>query len=119
MASRLYRTTVPLYLAVERVLLQLGAAQLGSPTLCGLIALTVSGLILLDARQTQTRVSALLPARAHDALNRLLRVLPFSTRALMGCLIHFATSLGQEGYLTLDEVIVEKAFAKRLPWAGW
>jgi hypothetical protein len=119
MASRLYRTTLPLYWAVERVLLQLGTAQLGSPTLFGLIALTVSGLILLDARQTQTRVSALLPARAHDALNRLLRALPLSTRALMGCLIRFAGGLGQEGYLTLDEVIVEKAFARRLPWAGW
>src|SRR5207302_1813536 len=104
-----YRTTLPLYLAVERVLLHLGAAQLGSPTLFGLIALTVSGLILLDARQTQTRVSALLPARAHDALNRLLRALPLSTRALMRCLIRFAAGLDQEGYLTLDEVIVEKA----------
>jgi hypothetical protein len=118
MASRLYRTTLPLYLAVERVLLHLGAAQVGRPTLFGLIARTVSGLILLDARQTQTRVSALLPTRAHDALKRLLRVLPLAPRALMRCLIHFATSLGQEGYRTLDEVIGEKAFARRLPWAG-
>jgi hypothetical protein len=119
MASRLYRTTVPLFLAVERVLARLGLAQLGSLTLCGLIALTVTGLILLDARPTQTRVSTHLPARAHDALNRLLRTLPLSTRALMRLLIRFARSRGGEGYLLLDEVVVEKAFAQHLPWAGW
>jgi hypothetical protein len=119
MASRLYRTTVPLFLAVERVLSRLGLAQLGSPTLCGLIALTVTGLILLDARPTQTRVSDHLPARAHDALNRLLRRLPLSTRAVMRLLIGFAAARGQEGYLLLDEVVIEKAYAKLLPWAGW
>jgi hypothetical protein len=26
---------------------------------------------------------------------------------------------GQEGYLCLDDVVIEKAFAKRLSWAGW
>lgn len=119
MASRLYRTTVPLFRAVERVLLTLGIAQLGTPTLWGLLALFVTGLILLDARPTQTRVSAHLPARAHDALNRLLRTLPLSTRALMRLLIGFARSRAQEGYLLLDEVVFEKAFAQRLPWAGW
>lgn len=119
MASRLYRTTLPLYLAVEQILRRLGAAQLGSPTLFGLIALTVTGLIMLDERPTQTRVSARLPARAHDALNRLLRSLPLSTRVLMRLLIRFALSRSQEGYLLIDEVIIEKAYAKLLPWAGW
>ncbi len=37
----------------------------------------------------------------------------------MGLLITFARGLGVPGYLCLDNVIVEKAFAKRLPWAGW
>jgi DDE superfamily endonuclease len=27
--------------------------------------------------------------------------------------------MGASGYLCLDDVVVEKAFAKRLPWAGW
>lgn len=119
MASRLYRTTQPLYLCVERVLLALGVAVLGSPTLAVLLALYVTGLILLDARQTQTRVARFLPGRCHDALNRLLRCLPLSTRLLMALLIAFAKGLGVPGYLCLDDVIVEKAFAKRLPWAGW
>ncbi|HUS14412.1 MAG TPA: transposase [Chloroflexia bacterium] len=119
MASRLYRTTQPLFLAVHHLLRARGLAQLGSPTLLGLIALYVTGLILLDARPTQTRVCAYLPARAHDALNRLLRCMPLSTRHLMRLLMHFACALGGEGRLILDEVVWEKAFAQRLPWASW
>src|SRR5436305_2824072 len=119
MASRLYHTTVPLYRAVERALRQIDLALLGSPTLTGLVALVLTGLILLDARPTQTRVARRLPARHHDAFNRLGRTMPFSTRALMRLLIGFARTLGRDGYLILDDVVIEKAYAKKLPWAGW
>jgi len=105
-------------LAVEQVVWQLQMPLLGSPTLFILIALSVTGLILLTARPTQTRVARRLPARAHDALNRVVRTMPWSTRVLMRLLIGFAKRLGRDGYLVLDEVIVEKAFAKRLPWAA-
>jgi len=91
----------------------------GTPTTSALIALYVSGLILLDGRQTQTRVAPFLPAWAHDALNRLLRVMPPSTRALMVLLGKWVRLSGMDGYLCIDGVVVEKAFAKRLPWAGW
>jgi DDE superfamily endonuclease len=65
-------------------------------------------------------VALFLPGRAHDALNRLLRVMPLSTRALMRLLIGWVgRSHRQEGYLCLDDVVVEKAFARKLPWAGW
>jgi hypothetical protein len=97
---------------------RVGVWTLGSPTLAVLIAWTVTGLILLDARPTQTRVARRLPGRDHDALNRLLRTMPWSSRALSKLLIAFAKRLGRDGYLVLDEVIVEKAFAKRLPWAA-
>jgi len=107
-----------LYLAVEQVLWQLQVPLVGSPTLAALIALSVTGLILLSARPTQTRVARHLPGRAHDALNRSLRTLPWSTRVLMRLLSGFAQRLGRGGYLVLDEVIVEKAFAKRLRWAA-
>jgi len=119
MASRLYRSTRQLYGQVETALLRLQVKTLGTPTLAALIAVTVTGLILLDARPTQTRVARFLPGRCHDALNRLSRQMPLSTRALVALLIAFAKGLGREGYLVLDDVIVEKAFAKRLPWAGW
>lgn len=119
MASRLYSSTRRLYLQVELMLCRLQVATLGTPTLAVLIALYVTGLILLDGRPTQTRVARFLPGRCHDALNRLLRVMPWSTRALMRLLIAFVKRLGVPGYLCLDDVIIEKPFAKRLPWAGW
>jgi hypothetical protein len=117
-ASRLYRTTRPLYLQVTHILDQLGVA-VGSPTTAVLIALYVTGLILLDARPTQTRVTRLLPGRCHDALNRLLRTTPWSTRTLLAPLVAWIRHASLPGYLCLDDVVVEKAFAKRLPWAGW
>jgi hypothetical protein len=85
-ASRLYRTTRPLYLQVTQLLDQLGVA-VGSPTTAVLIALYVTDLILLDARPTQTRVANVLPGRCHDALNRLLRTTPWSTLKLLAPLV--------------------------------
>jgi hypothetical protein len=81
--------------------------------------LYLTGLVLLDVRPTQTRVTRVLPGRCHDALNRLLRSTPWSTRALLGLLIAWIRRSGRPGYVCLDDVVVEKAFAKRLRWAGW
>ena len=118
MAPRLYHTVRRLYAQVALALARLGIAEIGTPTMAALVGLYVTGLILLDVRQTQTRATRFLPARCHDALNRLLRVMPLSTRSLMAPLIAWAKRHGV-GYLCLDDVIVEKAFAKKLPWAGW
>jgi hypothetical protein len=115
---RLYRTTRPLFVAISQTLTALGLDTVGSPTTFVLIGLYVTGLILLDARQTQTRVTRFLPGRCHDALNRLVRLMPLSTRALLALLIAWAKRQ-PVGYLCLDDVVVEKAFAKKLPWAGW
>ena len=125
MALRLYRTTRRLYRQVEGALraVHLGQAVGGSPTTCGLVVLYVTGLLLLEARPTQTRISARLPARGHDALNRLLRTMPLSTRALMAGAILLARGLGRRlgtaGYLVVDDVVIEKRFARRLAWAAW
>lgn len=125
MALRRYRTTRPLFGQVVAALQALGVltAVGGSPTAFGLVALYVTGLVVLDARQTQPRISATLPARGHDALNRLLRTMPISTRALMRGLVWFAQALsrrlGTLGYLCVDDVVLEKPFAKLLPWAAW
>jgi hypothetical protein len=100
------------------VLARLGIADTDSPTTVVLIALYVTGLILLDARQTPTRMTSFLPTRCHDALNRLLRLTPLSTRGLMALAIAWVNR--QElGYLCLDDVVVEKAWAKKLRWADW
>lgn len=119
MASRLYLSTRPLFAHVLSVLMGLGIQAVGTPTTVLLVALAVTGLILLDARQTQTRVTRFLPGRCHDALNRLLRLTPFSTRLLMRLLIQAVVRWEPPGYLMLDDVVVEKAYAKKLPWAGW
>src|SRR3954451_10493183 len=125
MACRLYRTTRRLYSQVTGVLraLHVPAAVGNNPTLFGLVALYVTGLVLLDARPSQTRISRVLPAREHDALNRLLRTAPLSTRTLMrgplGLAQRLSRALGTLGYLVVDDVVIEKAFAKRLPWAAW
>lgn len=117
MASRLYRTTRELFLSVCAALDRLNLVSLGTPTLAVLIAWAVTGLIALEVRPTQTRVAHRLPGRAHDAFGRLLREMNWSTRALFALLTAFAKRVGRDGYLVLDEVIVEKAFAKRLRWA--
>lgn len=119
MASRLYVTTRQLFLLVARVLRALNLADALSPTALALMALYMTGLILLDRRQTPWRMQDWLPARCHDALNRLLRVMPVSTRAIMRCLALWAKRKGLDGYLCLDGVIVEKRFSRLSHWMGW
>jgi len=126
MASRLYRTTWALYDQVLCILGRLRVMDIGSPTSLVLLALYVTGLILLDVRQTQTRVTRFLPGRCHDALNRLLRLTSCSTRSLMALLVAWVKRQAPDpvgGYLCLDDVLVEKAFAQKLPptrsGAGW
>ena len=125
MALRLYRTTRRLYGQVTTALrtLHVPAAVGDNPTLFGLVALYVTGLVLLDARPSQTRISQALPAREHDALNRLLRTVPLSTRALLARMVvlvaGLSRTLGTPGYLVVDDVVIEKPFAQRLPWPAW
>ena len=125
MALRRSRTTRPLFAHVVAALQTLCvlAAVGGNPTAFGLVALYVTGLVLLDARQTLPRISATLPARGHDARNRLRRTRPLSTRALMAGLIafarHLSRRLGTPGSLCVDDVGIAKPCAKLLPWAAW
>jgi len=118
MASRLYPTTRRLFKQVVRTLRILGLGAVFSPLILGLIAIYVTGLLLLDSRQNGTRIADWLPARAHDALNRLLRPHPFSTRTVMRAVIEWAKSLGS-GYLVVDDVVVGKPFSQQSRWVGW
>jgi hypothetical protein len=119
MASRLYGTTRQLFLLACGALHSLGLAAALNPTTFALLALYVTGLILLDRRQTPWRMQEWLPARCHDALNRLLRVMPLSTRAIMRCLARWAQAQRVMGHLCLDDVIVEKRFSRLSSWMGW
>jgi len=118
MASRLYPTTRRLFRQVVHALKRFGLGACVSPLVFALMAVYITGLLLLDRRQNGTRIADWLPARAHDALNRLLRTHLISTRKLMAALMNWAKQLGS-GYLSLDDVVVDKPFAPRCPWVGW
>ena len=101
MASRLYPTTRCLFRQALQVLLALGLGTALPALPFALMALYVTGLILLDRRQNGQRMANWLPSRAHDAFNRLLRVHPLSTRTVMKAIIRWAKRLGT-GYLVID-----------------
>ncbi len=119
MASRLYPSTRDIFLQVVRVLTQLSLQNALSQTCLAHAALYILGLILLESRQTPWRIQQWLPARSHDALNRLLRVQRISTRAIMAALIGFCRTLPVTGYLCLDNVVIEKDSSRKLAWTGW
>lgn len=118
MTSRLYPSTRRLFWQVVRVLKTLGLGAVLSPMVFALMALYIAGLLLLDRRQNGTRIANWLPARAHDALNRLLRTHEVSTRALMKAIIGWAKGLGA-GFLSVDDVVVAKPSSILSAWVGW
>ena len=81
MASRLFPTTRRLFRQVIRSLRAFGLGAALCPLTFSLLAIYITGLLLLDRRQNGTRIADWLPARAHDAINRLLRTHTISTRA--------------------------------------
>lgn len=118
MTSRLYPTTRRLFQQVFTGLRRVGLLSVLSPLSFSLAALYVCGLLLLDERQTATRVAGWLPGRAHDAINRLLTRHRISTRRLFGQVIRRAKGLGR-GYLVIDEVILEKPYGEKCAWIGY
>lgn len=118
MTSRLYPTTRRLFGQVCTCLQRLGLSPVLSPLGFALLALYLCGLLLLERRQTATRIADWLPGRAHDALNRLLVQPPLSSRRLFAQLIGWAQRLGP-GYLVVDEVLVDKPFGEKCAWIGW
>ncbi len=119
MVSHLYASTRSLWEQVEAAIAALDVGRGRPRRVVEVMALYVTGLILLEKSQTAVRIATVLPGRAHDALNRLLRVLPWSPHQLILSLIRWVQRQTGPGYLCLDDVVVEKPFAKLLTWAGW
>jgi len=92
--------------------------QMLSPLHLALLAIYVTGIILLDKRQSAVRIARWLPSREHDALNRLLRSRQVGINRLMQHLCNWASHLG-EGYLTIDDVVVSKPYSRVCRWVGW
>lgn len=118
MTSRLYATTRRLFRQVFGKLKNLGLWSVLSPLSFSLLAIYICGLLLLERRQTATRLADWLPARAHDALNRLLTQHHLSTRAIFRTVLVWVKQLGR-GYLVVDDVVIEKPFSARCAWVGW
>jgi len=115
----LYASTRSLWEQVDTAIATLDVGRGRPHRLVEMMALYVTGLILLEKGQTAVRIAMVLPGRAHDALNRLLRVLPWSPYQLILGLVRWVQRQTGLGYLCLDDVVVEKPFAKLLTWAGW
>jgi hypothetical protein len=79
-----------------------------------------------DQRLAPGADARILPGHCHDALKRLLPRHPrlaAARHALVDLRAawpagRLGRALGDARLLCLDDVVVEKAFAKRLPWAG-
>lgn len=79
----------------------------------------ISGLIFLDMNQTAKGIAEALGFVSHDALNRLLTKFQWSCTAIMITLLNLAKSLGINGYLIIDDVIVPKRRSKRIFGVYW
>ncbi len=75
----------------------LGFGAVVCPLTFGLMAVYVTGLLLLDRRQNGTHLAGRLPARSHDAINRLLRTHTVSTLVLMETIIEWIKCLAIKG----------------------
>jgi len=99
-----------------RIIILAFARSLGfAPQLCSstLLALAVymSGLTVLEKKQTQKRIAKELGKVSHDALNRLpLRMMPFY-RQCAQCIIRLIFLFSSEGWLIVDDFFVPKRYA--------
>ena len=69
-ASRLYPTTRRLFRQIVNSLQAFGFGAALCPLTFSLMAVYITGLLLLDRRQNGTRIADWLPARAHDAIEQ-------------------------------------------------
>jgi hypothetical protein len=77
------------------------------------VAVYVTGLIVLERRQTQSRIARLIGHVSHDALNRLASdLMPLYDQMVIGLLLSLEAL--SPGYLILDDVLIPKPFAKYL-----
>jgi hypothetical protein len=77
------------------------------------IAVYLTGLIVLDSKQTQSRIARVIGHVSHDALNRLAQdVTPLYDQLVIGLLLILEAL--SPGYLILDDVLIPKPFAKYL-----
>jgi len=77
------------------------------------VAVYLTGLIVLERKQTQSRIARVIGHVSHDALNRLAQdLMPLYDQMVIGLLLILEAL--SPGYLILDDVLIPKPFAKYL-----
>jgi len=103
---------IHLFVLILRLLIHgLGfSSKLTGKTLLSLAAY-MSGLALLEGKQTQKKISAELDVVSHDSLNRLAsRMIPFCRQGSQ-CIVGLISLLSSEGWLIVDDLFIPKQYA--------
>jgi len=76
------------------------------------IAVYVSGLTVLERKQTQSKIANTIGHVTHDALNQLAGMLPRLYQHMATDIILFITGIYNPGYIILDDTVVPKPFSR-------
>ena len=76
------------------------------------IAVYVSGLTVLERKQTQSRIARTMGHVTHDALNRLAGELQGLYEHMAVCIVTLITGIHNTGYIILDDTVVPKPFSR-------
>jgi hypothetical protein len=76
------------------------------------VAVYVSGLIVLEKKQTQSRIAKTIGHVTHDALNQLSAMLQGLYQQMAINIILFITGIYNSGYIILDDTVVPKPFSR-------
>lgn len=79
----------------------------------------VTGLIVLDKKQTALAIAGRLGALSHDQLTRLKYRDRWTCSALMLALLRFAASFQKRGWLIVDDILIPRPRAKKVQGAYW
>jgi hypothetical protein len=80
------------------------------PLLC--VAVYVSGLVILEKKQTQYKIASTIGLVTHDALNSLANEIQGLYEKMAISIILLITATSDSGHLILDDVIVPKPFSR-------
>lgn len=81
-------------------------------------AVYVTGLIV-EKNVTATAIAESVGLLSHDRLTRMLRNLNWGLMQTACMAVWFIETLGIEGYLVIDDVLIPKPFAKMMEFCGW
>jgi len=102
----LFRVSIGLLAAALQLTPYISAKAL----LC--VAVYVSGLTVLEKRQTQSKIAKTIGHVTHDALNRLAGEINQLYSKIAISLLLLINSISENGYLILDDVVVPKPFSR-------